>query len=67
MSDNDQGNQAKGFTAPNVKTNWLKEVEEDATYIANKRFQEHYDEQAREKEKAERLDSKQSASTDKKG
>jgi len=43
-----------GFTAENKKPAWLQEVEEDATYITQKRIDEHFEEQRREAEKAAR-------------
>jgi hypothetical protein len=49
----------------------LREVEEDAEYIAKKRFAEHYEEQAREAEKRAREEAKNNPtdenSEDKKG
>lgn len=42
-----------------MATGWLAEVEEDATYITNKRIQEHFEEQAREAEKLKRLQVKE--------
>lgn len=36
----------------------LREVEEDAEYITNKRIQEHFDEQRREAEKQARAEEK---------
>jgi hypothetical protein len=49
----------------------LREVEEDAVYITNRRFAEHYEDQAREAEKLERAETKAKTSdedsSDKKG
>lgn len=46
-----QDNPTNGFLAPNNKPAWLQEVEDDATYIQKKRFEEHYQELEREAEK----------------
>jgi hypothetical protein len=49
-----QENAVDGFTAPNRKPAWLQEVEDDATYITQKRIDEHFEEQKREAEKLAR-------------
>lgn len=46
--------QENGFSALNKKSAWLAEVEADATYITEKRFRDHYEEQNREAEKKAR-------------
>lgn len=47
-----------GYLAPNHKSAVLQEVEDDATYITQKRIREHYEEQNREAEKLAREDAK---------
>lgn len=55
MSDN--SNEVKHY-APNKKSAWLQEVEDDATYITNKRFAEQREEAERERQKRERDEAK---------
>ncbi len=62
----DDSNTAKHY-APNIKSTWLQEVEDDATYITEKRFAEHYEEAARERQKKAQASSNTSVETDKKG
>lgn len=45
---------------------WLKEVEEDATYIQTKRFQDQVEENKREAEKRKLADEKLKADANKK-
>lgn len=64
MTDN--SNEVQHY-APNKKTAWLQEVEDDATYITNKRFAEQREEAAREEAKREKGTNNASVETDKKG
>jgi hypothetical protein len=45
-----------------MATGALQETEEDAVYITNKRFQEHYEEQNRLVEKQARQEAKENSS-----
>lgn len=51
-------NVRNGILAPNHKPVNLQEVEDDAIYITERRFKDHYEEQEREAAKKERAKTK---------